>query len=55
MATIKQIKDALKNLDESKEVRIYSPFYGKDVNNPIEIELIKEIKEQGQEYYIIKI
>ena len=50
--TVKDFRDALKNLDESKEVMI---VYSYSCNDKIDIEYIKELKENGKEYYKINI
>lgn len=50
--TIKDLREALKNLDESKEVRIVNSY---SCNDKIEIEYVKELKENGKEYYKINI
>lgn len=46
--TVKDLREALKNLDDSKEVMIVSSF-----NDKIGIEYVKELKENGREYYKI--
>lgn len=48
----KDLREALKNLDESKEVIIVNSYSGSD---KIDIEYIKELKENGKEYYKINI
>lgn len=50
--TVKDLREALKNLDESKEVMIVNSYSGSD---KIDIEYIKELKENGKEYYKINI
>lgn len=50
--TVKDLKEALKNLDEKKEIMIISS-YGS--NEKIEVEYIKELKENGREYYKVNI
>lgn len=50
--TVKDLKEALKNLDENKEIMITSS-YGS--NEKIEVEYIKELKENGREYYKVNI
>lgn len=50
--TVKDIQEALKNLDESKEFMIVNSYSGSD---KIDIEYIKELKENGKEYYKINI
>lgn len=47
--TVKDLTEALKNLDENKEVRFVTSYS----NDKIEIELIKELKDKGNEYYKI--
>lgn len=49
---IKDLKEALKNLDENKEIMVV-PSYGS--NEKIEVEYIKELKENGREYYKVNI
>ena len=48
--TVKDLKKALENLDESKE--IYCTWH-LDATS-IEVDYVKEIKENGREYYNIK-
>lgn len=48
--TVKDLKKALENLDESKEIDC---TWCLD-NTNIEVEYVKEIKENGREYYRIK-
>ena len=50
--TVKDIKEALKNLDESKEFMIVNSY---SCNDKIDIEYVKELKENGKEYYKINI
>ena len=50
--TVKDIREALKNLDESKEVMIVNSY---SCNDKINIEYVKELKENGREYYKINI
>lgn len=50
--TVKDIKEALKNLDESKEFMIVNSY---SCNDKIDIEYVKELKENGKEYYKISI
>lgn len=50
--TVKDIREALKNLDEDKEIMIVSSYSS---NDKIEVEYIKELKENGREYYKINI
>lgn len=49
MITIKDLKQAIKNLDDSLEVQFMCTYA-----NEIDIEQVKEIKENGKEYYKIK-
>lgn len=48
--TIKDLKKALENLDESKEVQCTWNLNA----TSIEVDYVKEIKENGREYYNIK-
>ena len=48
--TVKDLKKALENLDESKEVNCSWRLDG----TSIEVDYVKEIKENGREYYRIK-
>lgn len=50
--TVKDLREALKNLDESKEVMIVNSY---SCSDKIDIEYIKELKENGKEYYKINI
>lgn len=50
--TVKDLKEALKNLDESKEVMIINSYF---CSNEIKVEYIKELGENGKEYYKITI
>lgn len=50
--TVKDLREALKNLDESKEVMIVNSYSG---SYKIDIEYVKELKENGKEYYKINI
>ena len=50
--TVKDLQEALKNLDESKEVMIINSY---SCNDKIEVEYVKELKENGKEYYKIGI
>ena len=50
--TVKDLQEALKNLDESKEFMIVNSY---SANDKIEVEYIKELKENGKEYYKINI
>ena len=48
--TVKDLKKALENLDESKEINCSWRLDG----TSIEVDYVKEIKENGREYYNIK-
>ena len=50
--TVKDLQEALKNLDESKKFMIENAYKCKD---KIDIEYVKELKENGKEYYKINI
>ena len=50
--TVKDLREALKNLDESKEAMIVNSY---SYNGKIDIEYVKELKENGKEYYVINI
>lgn len=50
--TVKDIQEALKNLDEDKEIMIVSSY---ENNDKVEVEYIKELKENGREYYKVNI
>lgn len=50
--TVKDLQEALKNLDESKEFMIVNSY---SYNDKIDIEYVKELKENGKEYYKINI
>ena len=50
--TVKDLREALKNLDESKEFMIINSH---SCNDKIDIEYVKELKENGKEYYKINI
>lgn len=50
--TVKDLQETLKNLDKSKEFMIVNSYSGSD---KIDIEYIKELKENGKEYYKINI
>ena len=50
--TVKDIREALKNLDESKEVMIPNSYF---YNNKIRVKYIKELGENDKEYYKITI
>lgn len=47
---VKDLKEALKNLDESKEFIMVNSY---SCNDKIDIEYVKELKENGREYYKI--
>lgn len=47
--TVKTLKDALANLEEDKEVEI--KCYSNIKEGTVEVELIKELRENGREYY----
>ena len=48
--TVKDLKEALKNLDESKEFMMLNSY---SVSDKIDIEYVKELRENGREYYKI--
>lgn len=48
--TVKDLKKALEKLDESKEFMITNSYAS---NAEIEVEYIKELKENGRQYYKI--
>lgn len=50
--TVKDLQEALKNLDESKEFMIVNSY---SCNDKIDVEYVKELKENGKEYYKINI
>ena len=50
--TVKDLQEALKNPDESKEFMIVNSY---SCNDKIDIEYVKELKENGKEYYKINI
>ena len=50
--TVKDLQKALKNLDENKEIMVLNSY---SANDKIEVEYIKELKENGREYYKINI
>lgn len=50
--TVKDLQEALKNLDESKEFMIINSY---SCNDKIDIEYVNELKENGKEYYKINI
>mgnify|MGYP006961860606 CR=1 FL=1 len=49
---VKDLKEALKNLDENKEIMILNSY---SANVKIEVEYVKELKENGRDYYKINI
>ena len=49
---VKDLIEILKNLDCTKEVKIVNSF---SVEPKIEVEYIKELKENGKDYYKINI
>ncbi len=50
--TVKDLQEALKNLDKNKEIMILNSY---STNDKIEVEYIKELKENGRDYYKINI
>ena len=50
--TVKDLQEALKNLDKNKEIMVLNSYSD---NDKIEVEYIKELKENGREYYKINI
>ena len=50
--TVKDLQEALKNLDKDKEIMVLNSYSS---NDKIEVEYIKELKENGKEYYKISI
>ena len=50
--TVKDLQEALKNLDKNKEIMILNSY---SANDKIEVEYIKELKENGRDYYKINI
>ena len=50
--TVKDLREALKDLDESKEFMIVNSY---SCNDRIDIEYVRELKENGKEYYKINI
>ena len=50
--TVKDLQEALKNLDKNKEIMVLNSYAA---NDKIEVEYIKELKENGKEYYKINI
>ena len=48
--TVKDLQEALKNLDENKEFIMVNSYL---CNDKIDIEYVKELKENGREYYKI--
>ena len=50
--TVKDLQEALKNLDENKEIMVLNSY---SANDKIEVEYVKKLKENGREYYKINI
>ncbi len=50
--TVKDLQEALKNLDKNKEIMILNSY---SANDKIEVEYVKELKENGRDYYKINI
>ena len=50
--TVKDLQEALKNLDKNKKIMVLNSYSD---NDKIEVEYIKELKENGKEYYKINI
>ena len=50
--TVKDLQEALKNLDKNKEIMILNSY---STNDKIEVEYVKELKENGRDYYKINI
>ena len=50
--TVKDLQEALKNLDKDKEIMVLNSYSS---NDKIEVEYIKELKENGRDYYKINI
>ena len=50
--TVKDLQEALKNLDKNKEIMILNSY---SANDMIEVEYVKELKENGRDYYKINI
>ena len=50
--TVKDLREALKNLDDSKEVMIVNSY---SCNDKIGIEYVKELKKNSKGYYKINI
>lgn len=48
--TVKDFREALKNLDENKEVMIVHLYGG---TNNLKVEYVKELQEDGKDYYKI--
>lgn len=49
---VKDLLETLKNLDSTKEIKIFT-LYSSEPR--VEVEYIKELKENGKEYYKINI
>lgn len=50
--TVKDLQEALKNLDKNKKIMILNSY---STNDKIEVEYVKELKENGRDYYKINI
>ena len=50
--TVKDLQEALKNLDKDKEIVVLNSY---SANDKIEVEYVKELKENGRDYYKINI
>lgn len=50
--TVKDLQEALKDLDKNKKIIVLNSY---SANDKIEVEYIKELKENGREYYKINI
>lgn len=50
--TVKDLQEALKNLDKNKEIMVLNSY---SANDKIEVEYVKELKENGRDYYKINI
>lgn len=48
--TVKDLREVLKNLDGNKKIMVVSSY---SYDNKIEVEYVKELKENGKEYYKI--
>nr|DAD59168.1 MAG TPA: hypothetical protein [Bacteriophage sp.] len=49
---VKDLREVLKNLDGNKKIMVVNSY---SCDNKIEVEYVKELKENGQEYYKIGI